>query len=84
MKFKGHELTREELMRAMECETPEELMELVKKIDIEITREEAEAYLETMEELELSPEETEDVAGGSSSRHCSVRKCPNYQRESMC
>ena len=64
MKFKGHELTREELMRAMECETPEELMELVKKIDIEITREEAEAYLETMEELELSPKETEDVAGG--------------------
>ena len=74
MKFKGHELTREELMRAMECETPEELMELVKKIDIEITREEAEAYLETMEELELSPEETEDVAGG---RLKGKSSCPN-------
>ena len=74
MKFKGHELTREELMRAMECETPEELMELVKKIDIEITREEAEAYLETMEELELSPEETEAVAGGKKKGSGS---CPN-------
>ena len=40
----------------------------MKKIDIEITREEAEAYLETMEELELSPEETEDVAGGRARR----------------
>lgn len=75
MKFKGHELTREELMRAMECETPEELMELVKKIDIEITREEAEAYLETMEELELSPEETEDVAGGARDKIYPKRTC---------
>ena len=72
MKFKGHELTREELMRAMECETPEELME-------EITREEAEAYLETMEELELSPEETEDVAGGKI--YCPSHSC---QREPLC
>ncbi len=81
MKFKGHELTREELMRAMECETPEELMELVKKIDIEITREEAEAYLETMEELELSPEETEDVAGGG--RQLCL-KCSQAERKTMC
>ncbi len=27
MKFKGHELTREELLRAMECETAEEQKE---------------------------------------------------------
>ena len=83
MKFKGHELTREELMRAMECETPEELMELVKKIDIEITREEAEAYLETMEELELSPEETEDVAGGGPLM-CPTRKICQHKPKPMC
>ena len=46
MKFKGHELTREE----------------------------AEAYLETMGELELSPEEREDVAGGKLSVGCRCRK----------
>ena len=40
----------------------------MKKIDIEITREEAENYLDTMSELEFSPAETEEVAGGRARR----------------
>ena len=41
VKFKGVELTPEQVRKAMECDTPEELVAACKEIDIDITKEEA-------------------------------------------
>ena len=57
-------LTKEQIAMAMECETPEELIELAKKAGIEITKEQTEAYLEELQDVELDPEALENVAGG--------------------
>ena len=40
-----NELTREQIEKAMACETAEELMALAKAEGIELTKEEAESYL---------------------------------------
>ena len=57
-------LTKEQIAMAMECETPEELIELAKKAGIEITKEQAEAYIEELENFELDAEALDQVAGG--------------------
>ena len=56
--------TKEQIAKASLCKTPEELVELAKKAGIEITKEEAEAYLDELDDFELSPEALENVAGG--------------------
>ena len=58
-------LTKEQIAMAMECETPEELIELAKKAGIEITKEQAKAYLEELQDVELNQETLDKVAGGS-------------------
>ena len=58
-------LTKEQKAMAMECKTPEELMELAKKGGIEITKEEAEAYLSELENTELDMATLDNVAGGT-------------------
>ena len=64
-------LTKEQIAMAMECETPEELIELAKKAGIEITKEQAEAYLDEMDNIELDAEALDQVAGGSyGDNHC--------------
>ena len=50
---------------AMECETPEELIELAKKAGIEITKEQADAYIEELENFELDNAVLDKVAGGN-------------------
>ena len=64
-------LTKEQIAMAMECETPEELIALAKTEGIEITKEEAEAYIEELENFELDAEALDQVAGGSyGDNHC--------------
>ena len=48
----------------MECKTPEELIELAKKGGLEITKDEAEAYLTEMDNVELDNAVLDKVAGG--------------------
>jgi len=59
-------LTKEQIAMAYQCETPEELIALAKKEGIEITKEQAEAYLDELENVELDHETLEKVAGGES------------------
>ena len=59
-----NELTKEQIAKAMNCETAEELMALAKAEGKEITKEEAEAYLAEMEDVELDGEHLKKVAGG--------------------
>ena len=63
--------TKEQLEKAMKCETPEELIALAKAEGIEITKEQAEAYLDEMDNIELDAEALDQVAGGSyGDNHC--------------
>ena len=45
MPINKNEITKEMLAKAMQCRTTEELMALAKSEGIEVTKEEAEAYL---------------------------------------
>ena len=56
--------TKEQLEKAMKCETPEELIALAKAEGIEITKEQAEAYLAELADLELNSDTLDKVAGG--------------------
>ena len=57
-------LTKEQLAMAMNCKTPEELVELAKNSGIEITMEEAKAYLDELANMELDDAALEKIAGG--------------------
>jgi predicted DNA-binding protein len=57
-------VTKEQIQKAMTCETAEELMELAKEVGIELTKEEAEAYMAEIEDFELDGDTLKRVAGG--------------------
>ena len=58
-------LTREQIEKAMGCETAEELMALVKANGHEITKEEAEACMAELADIELDDATLQQVAGGA-------------------
>ena len=58
------ELTKEQVAKAMACKTAEELMAMAKAEGIELTKEEAEAYMAEMEDVELDSDALKQVAGG--------------------
>ena len=63
-KINVNELTKEQIQKAMACESVEELMELAKAEGVELTKEEAEAYMAEMEDVELDSDALKQVAGG--------------------
>ena len=48
-----NELTKEQIEKAMACETAEELMALAKAEGVELTKDEAEAYMAELADFEL-------------------------------
>ena len=68
-------LTKEMLEMALKCKTPEELIALAKTGGIDITAEEAEAYLAELSEFELKNGELNRVAGGFCGNDL---ECPNF------
>ena len=62
-------LTKEQIEKAMECKTPEELIELAKKAGVELTLEQAETYLKEFDEKELDLATLDEVAGGVQRGH---------------
>ena len=64
MPINKNELTKEQIAKAMSCKTAEELMELAKAEGIELTKEEAEAYMAELEDVELDSDALKQVAGG--------------------
>ncbi len=64
MPVNKNELTKEQIAKAMACETVEELMALAKAEGIELTKEEAEVYLAELEDFELDEATMKNVAGG--------------------
>ena len=57
-------LTKEQIAMASKCKTPEELIELAKKAGVELTLEQAEAYLKELDDMELDADTLDNVAGG--------------------
>ena len=58
-----NELTQEQIAKALACKTAEELV-AAKEEGYELTREEAEAYMAEMDDVELDGEALKKVAGG--------------------
>ena len=55
-KLNLNSLTKEQIALASKCQTPEKLIELAKEAGIELTKEEAQAYLDELENMELDKE----------------------------
>ena len=78
MPINKNEITKEMLAKAMQCRTAEELMSLAKSEGMEVTKEEAEAYLAEIYDIELEEEELEKVAGGYNICENYGKACPGY------
>jgi len=74
MSINVNELTKEQVAKAMACETAEELMALAKSEGIELTKEEAEAYMEELADFELDGVALKQVAGGI----CYMATCDDH------
>ena len=74
MSINKNELTKEQIAKAMSCKTAEELMELAKAEGIELTKEEAEAYMAELEDFELDEATLKNVAGGLQGMQCQTLK----------
>ena len=72
-------ITKEMLEKALHCNTPEELIAIAKTQGIEITKDEAEAYLAELSEFELKDGELQRVAGGLCGNDLECPSfCPKY------
>ena len=65
------EITNEQIMKAVQCKTADELMALAKAEGVDITKEEAEAYMAELADVELDGEQLKKVAGGECYGDCS-------------
>ena len=59
------EITNEQIMKAAQCKTADELTALAKAEGFAITKEEAEAYMAEMDDMELDEQVLRNVAGGT-------------------
>ena len=71
-----NELTKEQIEKAMACETAEELIAAAKDEGVELTREEAEAYLAELADFELDDEMIKNAAGGNATL-CIINMTPH-------
>ena len=70
MKIDEKNITKEMLEKALDCETADELIALAKSEGFDITKEEAEAYLDEIEDRELDRKDLDKVAGGAAEQLC--------------
>ncbi len=62
MPINEKQITNEMIAKAMQCETADELIALANSEGIELTKEEAEAYLAELEDFELDSDVLQKVA----------------------
>ena len=75
MPINKKELTKEMLEKAMQCKSADELIALAKAGGYEITKEEAEAYLAELADVELDDKQLKKVAGGGCYPDCPKDYC---------
>jgi hypothetical protein len=79
MPVNKNELTKEQIEKAMQCKTADELMVYARSEGVDITKEEAEAYLAELSEFELKDGEVRRVAGGFCGNDLECPSfCPDY------
>ena len=66
MPINRDELSKEMVMAAMQCKDADELIALAKTDGYDITKEEAEAFLAELDDVELDDKTLKNVAGGDS------------------
>ena len=64
MPINKNEITKEMIEKAMQCKTADELIVLAKTGGYELTKEEAEAYMTELADIELDGTALKNVAGG--------------------
>ena len=74
MPINKKEITKEMIEKAMQCKSADELMVLAKTNGYEITKDEAEAYMAELADVELDGKELKNIAGG----YC-YADCPDYE-----
>ena len=70
MPINEKEITKEMIVKAMACETPEELRVYAKSEGVEISKEEAEAYFAELQDYELDDAMLQNAAGGGLLEYC--------------
>ena len=68
-------ITKEQIAKAMQCKSVEELIAFAKSEGIDITKEEAEAYLTELADVELDEKQLTKVAGGGCYPDCPKDYC---------
>lgn len=74
MPINKNDITKEMIEKAMQCKSADELMVLAKTNGYEITKDEAEAYMAELADVELDGKELKNIAGG----YC-YADCPDYE-----
>ena len=62
--IKRNEITREQVQKALACETAEELMALAASEGYEMTKDQAEAFIAELSDFELDRGDLKKAAGG--------------------
>ena len=75
MKINKNEITKEMLAQAMQCKTADELTALAKGSGFDITKEEAEAYMAELADVELDEAQLNKAAGGGCYPDCKNDYC---------
>ena len=65
MPINKNEITKEMIAKAMQCKNADELIALAKTSGFELTREQAEAFMAELSDVELDANTLKHVAGGS-------------------
>ena len=68
-------LTKEMLVKAAKCKTADELIALAKTVGFELTKNEAVAYLDELQNVELDEKALDKVAGGGCYPYCKNDYC---------
>ena len=75
MAINRKEITSEQIMKAVQCKTADELMSLAKAEGVELTKAEAEAYLAELADVELDEAQLQKAAGGGCYPDCKNDYC---------
>ena len=74
MEYKGKEITKEMLEKAQQCESAQELLKLAEENGIELSADEAEAFIDELADVELDEETLNQAAGGALGSHSYKRQ----------
>ena len=75
MKIDKKDLTKEMVGQAMQCTTADELTALAKGSGFDLSKEEAEAYMAELADVELDEEQLQKAAGGGCYPDCKNDYC---------